>query len=219
MGALVSVHKVMFSMLSYHQLSLYMSLSRPSPPFLCLFCLSIRHPHLFYIHPILFPSPLGHPRPQSPLRRQTQVHNGPGHNKICDRVLVSGDIGVHLLQSRLFHRVLQRGVYPHSVPTFPRLPLCQPVGHPVVVSSQHPPNAWYHHSRLGPIKQDRLNHRQVYLAQSPGIIPSLINTCVSRAHFRRDFRRLLTTAVQLLSDAKRTIYRYLKEVTGSRGIP
>ena len=37
------------------------------------------------------------PHPLPPLRCQIQVHNGPGRNKLCDYVLVAGDIGLHLL--------------------------------------------------------------------------------------------------------------------------
>ena len=171
MGALVSVPKVIFSMLSYHQLILSLSPSRPYPPPLRPFHLPSRHPHPFYIHTILFPPPLGHPWPHSPLRRHTQVQNGSSRNKTCERFLVAGDIGLHLLQSRLFHRVLQRGVYPHYVPPFPRLPPCQPEGHLVVGSSQHPTNARYHHSHLGPVQQGCMNHHQAYLDRGLSILP------------------------------------------------
>ena len=48
---------------------------------------------------------------------------------------------------------------------------------------------------------------------------SLLSTLVSRAHFCRALRRLLTTYGQLLSTADRNLLRYLKDVTGDRGIP
>ena len=49
--------------------------------------------------------------------------------------------------------------------------------------------------------------------------PSLSSTIVSLAHFFLDLCRFLTTAVQSLSAVVRIIPRYLKEVTGAKGIP
>ena len=69
----------------------------------------IHHPHFIHIQSILLPPLIGHPWPRPPLHCQTQVHNCPGRNKLCDRVLATGDVGLHLLSSRLHHRVLQRG--------------------------------------------------------------------------------------------------------------
>ena len=88
--------------------------------------------------------PLGNPWHRSMLRRQTQVHNGSVRNKLCNRVLAAGDVGLHLLQSSLRRCVLRRGEYPHAVPPSPMLSLCHPASHHVVESSQQYPNAGSH---------------------------------------------------------------------------
>ena len=115
---------------------------------LCPLRLPRFRPHPFHIHPVLLPPPIGYPWTWYLLRRQTQVHNGPVRNELCDCVLAAGDIGLQLLQPRFRHRFLQRGVYPHSVPTSTRLPPCHPAVHHVVKSSQHPPDARRHHPCL-----------------------------------------------------------------------
>ena len=55
--------------------------------------------------------------------------------------------------------------------------------------------------------------------RSRNLRPSLINTKDSHSHFCHTLCRLCTTDVQLSSDANSTPPRYLKEVTGVRGIP
>ena len=45
----------------------------------------------------------------------------------------------------------------------------EPVGHPVVESTQHPPNSGIHHPHLRPVQHGQLNQRQVDLPQGPGI--------------------------------------------------
>ena len=82
------------------------------------FRLPIFHPHPLHIHPVLFAPPLVHPWPWYPLRHQTQIHNGTCHNKLCNCVMAAGDVGLHLLQSRLHHSLLYRG-YLHT-PSLPR---------------------------------------------------------------------------------------------------
>ena len=49
--------------------------------------------------------------------------------------------------------------------------------------------------------------------------PSLTITLISSTHFRCSFRKLLTTSGQSYSAAVRISPRYLKSVTGVRGIP
>ena len=93
----------------------------------------------------------------------------PGCNKLYDCVLAAGDVGFHLLQPRLRHRFVQQGAFPQAVPILPSLPPCQPVGHPVVQSAQHPSDVWVHHPCLRPVHNYQLDPHQVYLAQVPGI--------------------------------------------------
>ena len=63
------------------------------------------------------------------------------------------------------------GLCPQAGPPSLRFPLCQPAGHPMVESTQHPPNAWCHDPHLWPIKHYRLHHHQVHLDRGPGIHP------------------------------------------------
>ena len=107
--------------------------------------------------------------PRSPLLRQTQVHNGPGRNELCNCVMKLEYAGLHLMYSWLHYRVLKRGVYPHADPLSSRLPPRHPMGHPVAESPQHTPDASGHHPHLRHIQQYQLDHYQLYLAQGPGI--------------------------------------------------
>ena len=136
---------------------------------ICSLCLLSRCPHPLQIQSFLIPPPLGHPWLWPPLRHQTQIHNGPGHNKLRDYVMEEGGIGLHLLQSRLCHCVLQKGIYPYSVHSSTRLPPYHPACHPVVESAQNPPNTGGRDPRLRPLNHDQLNHHQLYLYQGPGI--------------------------------------------------
>ena len=153
----------MFDTLSYHQFNLYPSPYRPSPPPLHPFRLPSCHLYPFHIQPVLFPPPLGYPCTWYLLHLQTQVNNGPGGNELCNRVLMKGDVGIHLLQSHFRYRVLRRWIYPHSILPYPRLPTNHTAGHPVVESAQHPLDATCHHPRHWPVQQYRINHRQVYM--------------------------------------------------------
>ena len=110
-------------------------LSCPSPPPHHPLHLPGRHPYPLQIQTLLFPPPNSHSWPCPPLRRQTQVHNGPSHNILRHGVLVVVDVGIHLLQHRLHHRILQKGVHPSSVLSLPRLPFSQPAGNPMVESA------------------------------------------------------------------------------------
>ena len=52
--------------------------------------------------------------------------------------MVEGDVSLHLLQTRLRHRILQRGVNRVSVQSLLQLTSRQPTGCPVVESTHHP---------------------------------------------------------------------------------
>ena len=53
--------------------------------------------HLPQAKELMIPPPLKHPCPWALIRRQTQVQNGPGRNVLCNHVMATGDVGLHLL--------------------------------------------------------------------------------------------------------------------------
>ena len=63
-------------------------------------------------------------------------------------ILCGGSVGPVVRFRDVGDDVEHRGVYPHSVPNYPRLPPCQPTGDPVVESAQYPPYVRRHHPRL-----------------------------------------------------------------------
>ena len=83
------------------------------------------HPHPLHIYLVLIPPPAVDPWTRCPFHCYTQVHNGPGRNKLCDCVLAAGYEGLHLLQHCLCRHVLHQGVCPQSVFLLPRLLSCQ----------------------------------------------------------------------------------------------
>ena len=150
-----------------------------------------------------------HPWPRPPLRRQTQVFNRCSRNILRDCVLAAGGVILRLLQTRLRHRILHRGINPSFVPSLPRLPPCQPAGHPVVESAQHHfmrgvrTHVYYLYSMtcFTTAKYICLNVRTS--------APSLLNIQFRRTHFCLARRRLHTTTAQSSSSATSTRPRYL----------
>ena len=161
----------MLSLIHYPTTELVCICLRPIyilPP-LRMFRVPSRCLHPLHIHPVMFPQPLGHPWTQSHLCHQKQVHNGPDINKLCDHVQATGNIGLHLLKSRLLHHVLKRG-YTYT----PYLPwiFSLPVRFWATLWCNLPNNLLIrgvHHPRLIPIQYDWLDHHQLYLSQGPGI--------------------------------------------------
>ena len=137
-GALGSIPKAMCDTLLSppHQFSTSLSPSHPYlPPLLRPFRLLSRCPHPFHIRSVLLPPPLGYPWIRYPLCRQIKIHNGPVCYELCNPFMVAWEVGIHLLHYCFFHHVLQWLVCPQYVPPSPRLPSCQPAGHPVVESA------------------------------------------------------------------------------------
>ena len=99
-------------------------------------------------------------------------------------------MGLHLQKFRLRCRVLQLGVDPYAIPPSPRLPPCQPDGHPVVESAQNPPNVGCHHPCLRPVHHDQMKHRQVNMAQGPGV-------CTLPAQHPSQLRALLPCSMKI----------------------
>ena len=132
--------------------------------------------------------------------------------------MATGDLGTHLLQSRLRHRFLLLRLDPYAIPSSPRLSPFKPAGHPVAESTKNLPMQGFitHVSNLYIMTYwttDKLMCPNVWASA-----PYSINTLVSCAHFCCALQRLLTTIGQSSSASDRILPIYLKEVIAVRGI-
>ena len=188
------------------------------PP-LRLFRLPSRCVNPLHIQSVLLPTPLGYTWPGPPLHCQTQFHNGPGRNKLCECVMEAGDIGIHLSQSRLRHHDLRQW-YTHtsSLPCWCFLPISLRA-----TLWWNPPNTLPmrggHDPCLSLIHHYWMDHRQVDLSQGPGILTLSAQNPHQTRHFFCACQSLLTTSGQSSSAIDRTLTRYLNELNRARGDP
>ena len=136
-----------------------MSMSRPYPP-----------PPLSIPPPVPPSESRSKSSPSCSHHRLATLHPGlhfaARHRSIMGLVIISYEnfllaernLGLHLLQSCLFHRILQQGIDPCSVPYSLGLPTHQLARKYVVEYSQKPTNVQCHDPRLLPINHDQLNH-------------------------------------------------------------
>ena len=119
----------------------------------------------------MIPTTLRHPFPQDPRFHQTQVHNLPRQNKLCNCVLVAGNMCLHIIYTTPHHRLRQWGVLKFTInPPLWLLPQ-KSADHPMVESTHCLPNVWGHNPHLKTVNKYCLNHCGIKHYRKPRICP------------------------------------------------